>query len=397
MTALDATSSYPKDEKGRWGEKNLNIRGGTAGTLYRGSLIAHRTGSQLAEVPDSGAKRTDLVCVGVLENEPVITTAVDSGGGLWAVDADDKPICARVGAGIRGPFETGTSGNEITMNDIDKRCFMYDSNTLYLTDLSATISPAGTVAFVDANGGVWLNIDDAPLVALIGDGAALVTTLEDSLASTTNGQGGALVGFEDPDSLTTAADFNALGALLLRDAKTALGFIDIPPQAFYLLTGAPLAVFSSGTSTVPGSVFIESKAFAIQWNNDAAPAAIATSFQMPPDVDITVDAVLHIRAAKIGATNNAGNTTTFAVGLFNQVDAATYIADTDFGGASSALLPAATTKTIQSMTRALTAADLAAYPASVTLTLKPTAGTLDTDDLLFVGARLVYQRKLLTS
>ena len=46
------------------------------------------------------------------------------------------------------------------------------------------------------------------------------------------------------------------------------------------------------------------------------------------------------------ATNNAGNTTTITAIAANQVDGALYDADTNFGGVSSALLPAATAKTI---------------------------------------------------
>lgn len=190
-----------------------------------------------------------------------------------------------------------------------------------------------------------------------------------------------------------SARINALDV----DGTSTLGVISLPALSFYLLTGAPLAVFSAGTSTVPGSALDASKAGCVRWNNDAAPDAIMRSFDIPPDMDITANAVFHGRIAKTGATNNAGNTTTLAVGLFNQVTGALYDADTSFGGTTSALLPAATAKTIQNVTLTLTAADLAAYPASVTITIKPTAGTLDTDDLLFIGGRIVYTRKLRTS
>jgi hypothetical protein len=186
-------------------------------------------------------------------------------------------------------------------------------------------------------------------------------------------------------------------AALYTDAQSTQGIIALPASSFYLLTGAPLAIFANGASTVPGSSFDGSKSFGIRWNNDAAPAAIASGFLIPPDMDITANATLHIRAAKTGATNNAGNTPTFAVGLFNQVVGALYDADTDYGGTSSAMLPAATAKTIQDVTLTLALADLAAYPASVTITIKPTAGTLDTDDLIFVDAYVVYTKKLLAS
>jgi hypothetical protein len=188
----------------------------------------------------------------------------------------------------------------------------------------------------------------------------------------------------------------ALGELYT-NARSAQGIIALPASSFYLLTGAPLAIFANGASTVPGSSFDGSKSFGIRWNNDAAPAAITSGFLIPPDMDITANATLHIRAAKTGATNNAGNTPTFAVGLFNQVDGALYDAGTDYGGTSSAMLPAATAKTIQNVTLTLALADLAAHPASVTITIKPTAATLDTDDLILVDAYVVYRKKLLAS
>ncbi len=186
-------------------------------------------------------------------------------------------------------------------------------------------------------------------------------------------------------------------AALYTDAQSTLAEIPLPASSFYLLTGAPLAVFANGTTTVPGSSFDGSKSFDVRWNNDAAPAAITRSFRIPADMDITAPATFHGRVAKTGATNNAGNTTTLAVGLFNHVDGALYDADTDFGGTTTALLPAATAKTIQNLTLTIAAADLAASPASVTITIKPTAATLDTDDLILLDAYIVYRRKILAS
>lgn len=182
--------------------------------------------------------------------------------------------------------------------------------------------------------------------------------------------------------------------------ESAVGVIPLPPPSTWslLADGAPMAVWANGATTVPGTYCDGAKVGgAARWNNDAAPAAIVTSFEIPPDMDITVNAVAHFCVAKTGATNNAGNTTTITSIAANQVVGALYDADTNFGGASSALLPAATAKTIQDLTLTLALADLAAYPASVTLSAKPTAGTLDTDDLVFVSARIVYQKKLQTS
>lgn len=120
-----------------------------------------------------------------------------------------------------------------------------------------------------------------------------------------------------------------------------------------------------------------------------------SSFVVPPDMDITFNATLTIRASKTGAT--LGDAVTFAVGAFNQVVGALHDADADFGGTTSAMTGNATAKTIQAVTLTLALANLAASPASVTLTIKPTAGTLGTDDLVMHSVRITYQKKLLTA
>lgn len=204
----------------------------------------------------------------------------------------------------------------------------------------------------------------------------------------------------DVGGFFTGTTAEAVLAEIGQSLESALGVIPLAPPSTWsnLATGAPLVVFADGTTTVPGSYSDGAKiGGAVRWNNDAAPAAVITKFDVPPDMDITENAVVHFRVAKTGATNNAGNTTTITAIAANQVDGALFDADTNFGGVSSALLPAATAKTIQNLTLTLALADLAAYPASVTLSAKPTAGTLDTDDLVFLDAYVVYKKKLLTS
>ena len=230
------------------------------------------------------------------------------------------------------------------------------------------------------------------VVPAAGTGRWLKNATAASLAATT---GAAAVGIADAGTFT--AETTVEGALqeIYQDLKSGLGVIELRPSDFYLLTGAPLAVFADGDSAVPGSALVDSKAFGVRWNNHGTPNAIATSFQIPPDADITANMVLHLRASKTGAT--VGDAVTFAVEAYNQVAAALHDADANFGGTSGAMTGNSTAKTIQNVTLTLALANLAAYPASVTLSIKPTAGTLGTDDLVFHGARIVYQKKLLTS
>lgn len=220
------------------------------------------------------------------------------------------------------------------------------------------------------------------------------------LASTTAGNGASTVGSSDVGGYFVGTTVEAQLQEIGLNLNSTQGVVVLPPPADWslLADGAPMAVWTNATTTVPGTYSDGAKiGGAVRWNNDAAPAAIVTSFDYPPDMDTAVDAVVHYRVAKTGATNNAGNTTTMTSIVANQVDGALYDADTNFGGASSALLPAATAKTLQNLTLTLTAADLAAYPSSATISAKPTAGTLDTDDLIFAKAYVVYTKKPLTA
>lgn len=175
--------------------------------------------------------------------------------------------------------------------------------------------------------------------------------------------------------------------------KATDGIIALRPLGdFYLLTGAPLAVFANGASAVPGSSITDSKVACVRWNNNGTLDGLLASFLMPPDCDITANMTLHVRASKTGAT--VGDAVTFDVGLFNQVVGALHDADADFGGTTSAMTGDAAAKTVQDVTLAVVAANLAAFPATTTLTIKPTDGTLGTDDLCLEMVYLVYRKKL---
>ena len=184
-------------------------------------------------------------------------------------------------------------------------------------------------------------------------------------------------------------------ATIRNSLESALGHIDLSPADFVLLTGAPLAIFSNGASAVPGLAIVDSKAFGIRWNDNATLNGILSSFRMPEDCDITANMVLHVYASKTGAT--LSDAVTFTIGAYNQVVGALHDADTNFGGTSSAMTGDAVAKTIQDKTVTLALANLAASPASVTLTVKPTDGTLGTDDLVLHGVRIYYTKKLVAA
>lgn len=266
-----------------------------------------------------------------------------------------------------------------------------------------------------ADGAVSCNIefdDPKTLIYCQNDGTAPITSsdigkdayaVDDSGVVSADGDGRTRLGtpwilVSSTDSLGQRPGVYVEAEGILSDILQSLqgtGEIVLTPDNFYLLTGAPLAIFANGASAVPGSAIVDSKAFGIRWNNNATLDGILASFGMPSDCDITENMIVQIRASKTGAT--LADAPTFVVGAFNQVIGALHDADADFGGTSSAMTGDITAKTIQVVTRTLTAANLAASPATVTLTVKPTDGTLGTDDLVLHSVRIIYTKKLLTS
>lgn len=157
-------------------------------------------------------------------------------------------------------------------------------------------------------------------------------------------------------------------------------------------TGAPLAVFadSANNPSVPGIQITDAKARTIRWNNAATTTGILLTIPIPRDLKVSAGATLYAHVSKVGAT--VGDACTLTIGAFNQVVGALHDADADFGGVTSAITGNAATKTIQRVSRALSSGDLAAYPASVSVTLKVTDGTLGTDDLLLHRVYVAYTK-----
>lgn len=211
-----------------------------------------------------------------------------------------------------------------------------------------------------------------------------------SVKSTTAGA----VSIADSGGFTATATVEAALAEIYQHLLTAQGIIQLPIAAFAEQDGTALADFSNAASPTPGWNAGD-ESFGIRWNNHANPDPIATSVAIPPDLDASADVVLHILAAKVGAT--IGDAVTWLVEAFNNADAALYDADADFGGTSSAMTGDAATKTCQEETLTLAAANVAGSPCALNLTIQPTDGTLGTDDVIMLAAWLEYTPKILTS
>jgi hypothetical protein len=158
--------------------------------------------------------------------------------------------------------------------------------------------------------------------------------------------------------------------------------------------GVALAAFTSADEATMGYC-VTAKGLGIRWNNHATPGAVGGKVIVPPDMDVTANAVLHILAAKTGAT--VGDATKFTVGAFNNDVGAAYDADDTFGGDTGAMTGDATAKHVQEVTLTLALANLTAYPAAIELTIKPKDGTLGTDDVILLAAWIEYKKKLLTA
>lgn len=180
-----------------------------------------------------------------------------------------------------------------------------------------------------------------------------------------------------------------------RYRRTEQASLPLDPRSFHLAAGTPLAAFANGDSVTPGLALDDSEAAGVRWNNHGTPAAIFGSVPLPRDRKPDSDIVVHLVAAKTGAT--VGDATTFDVAAFFAPVGALRDADANAGGASSAMTGNAASKTVQEVTRTIAAADIpnnepGKSPPVLTLSLKPTDGTLGTDDVTLLGVWLEYER-----
>lgn len=167
----------------------------------------------------------------------------------------------------------------------------------------------------------------------------------------------------------------------IRDAISGSGTVEFPIFAWTEVDGTALADWVDDAGTTPGFDVTGSEMTGIRWNVNAAPDPVACGVLLPRNFDGTNDLTIYIMASKVGAT--AADAVTFDVGVFLQSVGDLHDADATAGGVSSAMTGDAATKTVQLVTRTVTAANLPdSGPCALNLTLQPTDGTLDTDDVI---------------
>lgn len=350
--------------------------------IYKGALCGFKAGYLVPWVSSD----TDIKhpCIAIPELENVIDNTGGSAGDLSCPIKFIRPKYLY-------RFANDSAPNALAQADIGGDAWGKDDQTVSASSASSTRSRVGTPWLV-----ITTNTRGYPVgVYVEPEAPGPDYTILASLADDGNGNGASMVAIEDAGAFTSETDVEGALQEIYQDLKSAQGHIDLMPQDFILLTGAPLAIFANGASAVPGTAIVDSKASAIRWNNNATLDGVLTSFLMPPDADITANMTLTIRASKTGAT--LADAVTFDVGAYNQVVGALHDADSNYGGTTGAMTGDATAKTIQAVTLTLALANLAASPASVTLSIKPTDSTLGTDDLVLLSVRITYQKKLLTS
>jgi len=214
------------------------------------------------------------------------------------------------------------------------------------------------------------------------------------IADTSAAHAASAISIADAGTFTSQTEAEAALQEIYQHIASAQAIVNLPMGAWTEQDGTALADFADGASTTPGWSAGD-EGFGIRWNNHANPDPIAASVPIPPDLDASADVIVHVLAAKVGAT--IGDAVEWTIEAFNNVDAALYDADADFGGDSSAMTGDATSKTCQEETLTLASADVAGSPCVLNLTLQPKDGTLGTDDVIAFGVWLEYTRKILTS
>ncbi len=169
--------------------------------------------------------------------------------------------------------------------------------------------------------------------------------------------------------------------------KTASLLLPIDLKASLLAAGTPMAAFANNAgASAPGVTLNNSKAVGIRWNNFATQTAIYSERELPYDFDVTRAATLVVQVSKSGAT--AADLTSFDVAIYEQVPGSLEDAGPTTAGTTTALTAAQaalTAKTVSRLTYTIPAYTFTASPARLTTSLKPTNGTLGTDDALVCG------------
>jgi len=360
MTQLSADLSIQRRDG-----VDLEFPVATSQTIYGGALTAVNAAGYALPGSDTSGLIFEGVAMGRVDN---------SLGG----NGDKDVVLKR-----RGLWKM-TLGTAISQANVGDNVFLVDDQTV---DLAGNVTHdifCGVIAgYIDSTH-AWVDIEPAIRQA---DVAV-------HIADTSGAHAASAISIADAGLFTAQTQAEAALQEIYQHIASAQAYLNLPLGAWTEADGTALADFANADDPTPGW-HAGDDGFGIRWNNHGTPDPISTSVPIPPDLDDSKNVIVHIAAAKTGATQ--GDAVTFTVEAFNNAVGAFYDADDDFGGASSAMTGNATAKTVQEVTLTLAAANVAGSPCVLTLTLQPTDGLLGTDDVILLGVWLEYTRKLLTA
>jgi hypothetical protein len=200
--------------------------------IHRGDLVVRRKGVNLAEVAEDANPRTDLIPLGIAQCQVDMTGKADG------------DLSVAVLSGGWGDFDTGTSGNAITDDDIGKTAYIKDNNTLYLTDDGGTLSPCGPIMFGDDDGdevgiAVWIDGELGEVVADVATAQAAIAALQTVTANQQVGTGTLVAGVATISTATITATSRIQITMKDPGAGAITGFAGFTVPAADRAVGAP--------------------------------------------------------------------------------------------------------------------------------------------------------------
>lgn len=160
--------------------------------------------------------------------------------------------------------------------------------------------------------------------------------------------------------------------------------IPIPLGSFTSAAGVPLPAFADGTAT--GFNLADAEGFGIRYNPsvDVALAPIWASAKLPADLDTGAAVTLHVRAARIGASDT---TVVITPHVFGNTVGVAYDAGADLASGNTGAIAGAT-KVVADVTATVVGATAG---QNLSISLQPSAA-LDADDLLILAVYITCTR-----
>lgn len=277
--------------------------------------------------------------------------------------------------GVFGWLSKTGGGDDIAQANAGAVVWAVDNQTVALTSNSGARAIAGYCSEV-RDGQVYVEM--GPTIV----GQIVIASAEASELDTAQ---------TDIDTLQTDV------AALQVDAATANASFDVPLTAFVDPDGDPLVKYAADNVGTPGWSLVNSEALCLRWNNYPGNPGVTVRAQtaLPADLDDAAPIVMHFLTSKTGAT--AGDTGVLAVAAFILSAGDLNNADSDCGGDASGMVATATTGTTTDQTLTIAAADVPAGARTMSFSLTPKSGKLETDDILLHSVQIRYTRKIQTS